>query len=126
MEPRALVHDKGLLISAAATAIPALGKAPRSSQIPSTAADVAQGWGPQGAVAAKSWHGNPTALSNMASLCCDSYPSPKGPQHPWGTPQISQDSSSPWALRAASSQMDAGRLLFDGFIPPFKEGLAGG
>lgn len=53
MEPRALVHDKGL-ISAAATAIPALGKAPRSSQIPSTAADVAQGWGPQGAVAAKS------------------------------------------------------------------------
>lgn len=54
IEPWALVHDKGLLISAAATAIPALGNAPRSSQIPSPVADVAQGWGPQGAVAAKS------------------------------------------------------------------------
>ena len=54
MERRAVIHDQKQLISAAATAIPALGTKPHPSQTPSPVADMAQGWGPPGAVAAQS------------------------------------------------------------------------
>lgn len=73
MERRALIHNQGQLISAAAIAIPALDTKPCPSQIPSPASDM-QGWGPPGAVAAQSWCGNPTALSNTARI-----PAQRGP-----------------------------------------------
>lgn len=78
MEHRAPIHGQGQLISVAPTAMPALGTKPHPSQIPSPAADTAEGWGPLGAVAAETRYGSPTALSNTASLGHDMYPSPEG------------------------------------------------
>lgn len=106
MEHRAPIHNQGQLISAAATAIPALGTKRRPSRIPSPATDPAQGWGPPGAGTAQRGHRIPTALSNVASLSHDTYPIPEGPQHLRAAPQNSQDPSrfrDAAALREANS-----------------------